>query len=254
MLSALNTAGPLILDASALFPNWNWQIHALIGFIVFASIMTWMVIENRIELWHINNAKPNIVLKSIDENLQGNVITREFSSVISQTLYGETEHPNFTRIWIANEPMKAVQEVEACNIYGEITFYRDTGKNVLFTMGGRWAETKEIADGGQPIEIDQIVLPPNGRPFCMDIGLKYGDEDEFYGYNNETPRKNTKGFRDHDRKLDSGNYTVKLRLRCKGVDRSFWFQLKNGGAGQNVSLIPIDQLPSLCKEDCSHRR
>jgi hypothetical protein len=70
----------------------------------------------------------------------------------------------------------------------------------------------------------------------MDIGIKYTGEDDFYGYNNQTPRKSTKGFRDNDRALGEGTYAVNVRLRCKGVDKSFRFQLINPGAGQDVSF------------------
>jgi hypothetical protein len=245
-LGAINVAIPLIFNARQLYPSWPWQLHAIIGFVVFAGIMIWMVAEGRIELYRIRNARPNIALTDIEENLQGNVTTREYSSVLNKWVIGETEHPNFTRIWIANEPMKAIQEVDAIKLYSEINFYDDVGINI-FTMGGRWAETPEIANGAQPIEIDQIDLPSNGRKFCMDIGLKYYNEDEFYGYNNETPRKNTKGFRDNDRKLGKGIYYVKVRLRCKGVDKTILFKLVNPGAGQNIHFgeISTAELPCL---------
>lgn len=246
MISGLYTTASLALDALTLFPAWHWQYHALIGFLIFAGIMIWMVSEGRIELYRIRNARPNIVLTDIEENLRGNVTTQEYSSVLNKWVIGEAEHPNFTRIWIANEPMNTFQEVDAIKLYSEISFYDDVGTNI-FVMGGRWAETPEIANGAQPIEIDQIDLPPNGRPFCMDIGLKYHDEDEFYGYNNETPRKNTKGFRDTDRKLGKGNYYVKVRLRCKGVDKTILFKLSNPGIGQNVNFMGIStaELPCL---------
>jgi hypothetical protein len=246
VISGLYTTASLILDALTLFPAWHWQYHALIGFLIFAFIMIWMVYEGRIELDRIRNAKPNVVLTDIEENLPGNVTTREYSSVLNQLVIGQTEHPNFTRIWIANEPMNTFQEVDAIKLYSEISFYDDVGINI-FVMGGRWSETPEIANGAQPIEIDQIDLPPNGRQFCMDIGLKYYNEDEFYGYNNETPRRNTKGFRDNDRKLGKGNYYVKVRLRCKGVDKTILFKLINPGAGQDINFKEIStaELPCL---------
>ena len=70
----------------------------------------------------------------------------------------------------------------------------------------------------------------------MDIGLKYKDEDEFYLYNNETPRKNTRGFRDTDRALPIGKYLVKVDFRGTNVSQSFKFTLNNPGKGKGVLL------------------
>jgi len=207
-----------------------------------------MVVQ-QLRISKLENARPNIMLKSIDEAFLGSIVTRQIDS-LSGRLIEKPEHPYFTRIWVANAPLKPIQSVDATKLYGEITFYDNEGRE-LFVMGGRWAQTKEIADGGQPIEINSVDLPPNSMPFCLDIGLKYHGEDDFYGYNNETPGKNTYGFRDADRKLGKGNYYVGVRFRCKGVDKVFWFQLTNSGAGQDVSFVEIVE-PS-CLNVVGHR-
>lgn len=68
--------------------------------------------------------------------------------------------------------------------------------------------------------------------------MKYHDENEFYAYNNETPRKSTKGFRDKDRQLNPDTYSVEVKLKGAGVDKAFWFELVNHGKGEEVSLNP----------------
>lgn len=75
----------------------------------------------------------------------------------------------------------------------------------------------------------------------MDIGLKYINEDEFYLYNNETPRKQAKGGRDSDRVLGKGTYYVRARFRCKGVDMPFWFILENLSKGKEVTFKSVPQ-------------
>lgn len=213
----------------------------LAGSIIFAGFMSWLVWGYYSQLRNMQNSKPNIVFRKVEEHFEGKITTRRWSSETNQWLIGQSETAYFTRIWIANEPLKPIQSIDAVKLYGEISFY--IAGSLLFEMGGRWAETKEIADGGQPIDIDQIDIPPNGRPFCMDIGLKYYDEDEFYGYNNETPRKTTKGFRDQDRKLMLGTYFVKTRFRCKGADTLFWFRLENSGKGNHVKFTIMPTPP-----------
>jgi hypothetical protein len=219
------------------------------GSIVFAIFMTLMVQEYHNKLKLIENAKPNMVLKKIDENLLGDVSTRKYSESLNAVIIEKPEHPYFTRIWIANEPSTTLLSADAVKMYGEIEFWDELAQRQYFTMGGRWAETKEITNGGQPIDIDQIDIPPNGRPYCLDIGLKYQDEEEFYGYNNETPRKKTNGFRDKDRQLCKGVYIVRARFRCKGLDTSFCFRLENLGKGEKVRFIPIQPHSNIGERD-----
>lgn len=67
ILSALNVAGPLVFDAQSMFPNWPWQYHALIGFIVFALVMIWMVIDKSSIISKLLDAKPSITVEPIKE-------------------------------------------------------------------------------------------------------------------------------------------------------------------------------------------
>jgi hypothetical protein len=227
------------------FPQWAWWIILTTILIISPFIAFNNMRRHRDslmkELEDIRNAKPNIVFKRVEENFEGSVSRRVWSNKLSQFLIGPSEPVNFTRIWVANEPL--ISAVDAIKLFGEIQFWNESGESLLFTMGGRWAETKEIAAGGQPIEIEQMDMPPNGRPFCMDIGLKYLEEEEFFGYNNETPRKRTNGWRDQDRKLCAGKYLVRARFRCKGVDTSFWFNLNNKGKNQLVTFEYISSPP-----------
>jgi len=182
------------------------------------------------KLHAVENAHPNITLVRT-ENILGDVITRSAGKIVSH------ERPYFTRIQTANDPKSSVQAVNA-KIAAHITFYDGSWNKCFPTMIGRWAETTEIAQGGQPIEIEQPELPPTGRPYILDIGLKYRDENEFYAYNNETPRKSTVGFRDKDRQLNPNTYSVEVKLKGAGVDKAFWFELSNSGRGKEVDFNP----------------
>ncbi len=195
-------------------------IFGISSFIVFGQMI--------IRIRHLEKLRPRIILVKT-ENVFGNVVTRRTGQTDIR------ERPWFARVQFANDPKSSLQGAEA-DIVGHIEFYDNSRQRCFFTMIGRWAETKEIADGAVAIEIDQIKLPPTGRPYIMDIGLKYHEEEEFYGYNNETPRKATVGFRDNDRKLPAGEYTIKVRLRGVGVDKEFWFILQNPGKDKEVEL------------------
>jgi len=47
MLTVFNVAGPLILDMQTVAPAWPWQAHALIGFMAFAGVMVWMIVDRQ---------------------------------------------------------------------------------------------------------------------------------------------------------------------------------------------------------------
>jgi hypothetical protein len=236
---------------------WALPLAVFIGTIVVGFLVApYAIYDNKQkecgalagELNKIETMVPNFVLKKIDQSFLGNVVTTLYDESQNKVTQ-EIEHPYFTRIWIANDPTKPTYGVEALYVYGEIEFWDEYYKKCHFCMGGRWAETKEISQNAEPIEIEQISIPPNGRPYCMDIGLKYLAEQEFYGYNNETLGKHTKGFRDMDRKLDKGVYIIRARFRCKGVDTSFYFKLDNLGKDNEVRLKSILEPPTLDKKD-----
>jgi hypothetical protein len=237
MLAIITAASYVYPIPISILNRWGF----LIFFAVFCAYICWYIWGLEKEIRYFRDARPNIALKRIEENFLGNLVTWQYSSLTSQWLAGKTEHPNFTRIWVFNDPLKPVQSVDAINLYGEITFYDNVGSR-LFSMGGRWAETKQSIEGGQPIEMEQVTLSPNGKPFCMDIGLKYSDENNFYGYNSEP---SATGGRDPNRELSTGPYYVKVRFRCKGVDKTFVFRLFNRGAGQDISFTETTQQPSL---------
>ena len=185
-------------------------------------------------LGQINNARPNMVL----------VRTENFPSPITNVRTGAViGTPWFARVQFANDPLSSLQAVDANNVAGHIEIYSQDRQHSYFKMIGRWSETKEVAVGGQPIETDQIVIPANGRPYPMDIGLKYREDGEFYGCNNDNPRL-AADWRDRQKRLPVGDYSIRVRLRGNNVDKEFWFELANKGKGENVELKAVINSPS----------
>jgi len=68
-LSALNVAGPLVIDARGLWPIWPWQYHALIGFIIFVIFIGWIIWDKQNE---INKVKGRIRLNAAPGTLEIN--------------------------------------------------------------------------------------------------------------------------------------------------------------------------------------
>ena len=62
ILSGLYTAGSLILSAQGVFPNWPWQLHCLIGFIIFAGIMVWTIVDKQSDINNLKSGRPELTL------------------------------------------------------------------------------------------------------------------------------------------------------------------------------------------------
>jgi len=223
----LNTLGVLTL-------GFKWL--PVIAFVAFVVIMFSIIINLSNQLKIIRERIPRLIVKDIKESYLGNYYfyqNKELKKV--ESIY-------YTKIDIANIPIKPELGIKAKQVFAEISFwdypYSVSHHNRHYKMAGRWAETSQIIDGGKPIEIEQIDLEPNGRGFCLDIGVKCLDEDEFYGINNETFTKQL-GFRDKDRKLDKGVYSIQVQLMCEGIDTSFWFKLENFGKDKEVKFTRI---------------
>lgn len=182
--------------------------------------------QSQTQLDQIKNARPNMVL----------VKTENFPFPIRSVQTGAVMGtPWFARVQFANDPLSSLQAVEAHKVAGHIEIYSQDKQHLYFKMIGRWSETKEVAVGGQPIETEQIDIPANGRPYPMDIGLKYQEDAEFYGYNNESPRF-AADWRDKQKQLAVGTYSIRVWLRGDNVDKDFWFNLVNKGRGEDVVL------------------
>jgi hypothetical protein len=244
ILSALLTASD-VQQIIGLDAKWFVGIFFVISLVLLLSV----IFDLRHKLQEILASKPNIVFHHIDEHFTGNIETHMYSNMFKQRIITQAETTYYTRIWVSNEPTRVELGIKAEGIAGQIDVWDESYQKLIFSMSGRWAETKQAIQGALPLETKQIDMPPNASPYCMDIGIKFTDEDEFYCYNDETQYKRAPGGRDPERKLGIGSYLVMVRFRCKGVDTPFWFQLVNLGKGYQVSFTTTNSPLALSKED-----
>jgi hypothetical protein len=120
--------------------------------------------------------------------------------------------------------------------HGQIEYYEQTSENTLLTIGGRWPEQGQPAGS---LLTQQLTIPPNRKPFCLDIGMKYAEDDEYYGYDDEA--HNRPDSRNPKTKLGKGTYFVKVMLACKGLIQPLYFRLVNQGKGHDVSFEVISE-------------
>jgi len=149
--------------------------------------------------------------------------------------------PWLTRATFANEADSSASDPIAHRVGARVEFYSASRERLLFAMDGRWSNASKTARVGiRAAEAKLIDLPPNGMPRSLDVVLKYDEDDECYGLNNETPVHAPSDWRDEQRKLDRGECAVKVMIRGADVDETFWFSLVNRGSGQKARIIPLD--------------
>jgi len=62
ILSGVYMAGSLLLDLKGIFPNWPWELNYLIGFFVFAGIMSWIIVDKQSEINGLRGGRPELTV------------------------------------------------------------------------------------------------------------------------------------------------------------------------------------------------
>lgn len=62
ILSGLNVAIPLVLNARSILPEWNWEYHALLGFIAFVGVMVWIINDKQRKINKFEQRRPELTL------------------------------------------------------------------------------------------------------------------------------------------------------------------------------------------------
>lgn len=145
--------------------------------------------------------------------------------------------PWLTRVTFANDPDVSNPGRTAYKVSGHIEFYYAACDRFLFGMVGQWSDGLE--DGTAAVSEKHIDIPPDATPYHLDIALKYDDDDECYGINNDTPVRAPVDLRDEQRRLGHGLYTIKIMVHGENVAETFWFGLINRGVGQRVRILRI---------------
>lgn len=227
-VSVVGLAG-IVTDTlqAKVFLGLSWYELAFVIFIIAAWIVLCQLIY---KLNKIEGAKPKIAFKGTEN------VTAPLRNIQTGQVFGT---PTFTHAIFANDPKVSTKSATAEKVLGHVSFYTSDRKTMLFEMVGRWAETPERAMvGPKVVDTNQIDMAPNAMPRTLDIVMKYAQDDDCYGLNNDNPARSPMDWRDKTRKLSIGEYAIKVRIRGTNVDDLFWFILKNPGAGSEVILTP----------------
>ena len=132
-------------------------------------------------------------------------------------------------------------------LHNWITFHHLDGHRIFNReMNVRWSETPERnaqvtrTGSGQAVRLlnvqDTVDIPP-GEYTNLDVVFRARDEDECYGWNNESYLHN---WRRPSWRLEKGRFIAKVRAKTGGREFVDAFLIANDVPYQDFRLAPID--------------
>jgi hypothetical protein len=151
------------------------------------------------------------------------------NSVIYQ--YGDGSMPprrvgSSVHLKIRNDPQFPVPEANAKGVSAKITFY-DSQNSELFTFDARWSDTDQPSSRAQlQSKFDLLCVDiPIGQTREIDIAMKYPDETDAYGFNNDSYFCSQ--YQNPQWKLVGEDFTVEVRVRGTYIDKIWRMRFKN---------------------------
>lgn len=236
ILTGIFSATGFALNAFSIWPATNWSLIALIGFVVFVSIVGqgWYASEHRARQYE--TSRPTIICKQ--------TITRQHIDEQRKPIYWATQ------VWFINSPSITSEHSTAKNVTATVTFY-DEEKRKEFEMHGCFTQTSVPESAGinrfDDLRDEIATWPPNDIPQKLLLVLQWPDDEIAYGL--ARSNLSVKQLKAPSRKLMKGLHFIEVLFRGVGVDRQlFWFSLNNLGEGNNLSVTGPIRPPNLRKK------
>jgi hypothetical protein len=145
-----------------------------------------------------------------------------------------------SRLNFTSEPDPQAMILQSPSVAAIVEFYDGSGESLQFAMVGQWASgLPDMATGAQPEGTNTIEIPLGGPPSALNIALKYDQDEECYGFNHETPGHASDDWRDRQKRLEPGEWIVKVVIYGTSLEETFWFKLVNRGAGHRARVVPL---------------
>jgi hypothetical protein len=199
----------------------------------------------------------NIVAAFLVEKWRAPKLKLSIEPVVDAMILPTREQYKATRLWVSNEPLRGIRgwfmiRSPALVTQAIITFHQitDGQKLVERPMAGRWADTLQPApmpildragntafflnDPGRFGVGTRMDIYPGERP-SLDIAVRFADNENCYGWNNETYLSRPFGRNDTWR-LPRGSHLVKVSILSSGPKSEGVFRLVNDGGLEDFRL------------------
>jgi hypothetical protein len=137
---------------------------------------------------------------------------------------------------VENDPPSPSADSVASMVTPRLAFLDWNGEE-RFSFVGRWSDSNQprpFPVGFIPPESSTIDIPIGVRR-QLDLAIKYDQEAECFGFNNESYRFQL--GRNPSWQLEPGEYIIRIRLRGSNVDQEFTIRFRNPDAGRDLEAI-----------------
>lgn len=211
--------------------GFNWAPFWLVSFGLFFMTVLWR------ELVRALQARPNIVLSRVfaDQRPWDDMRTRERYAIL-----------HFVHVDFKNDPRLRESSAKAKDVVAHLRYYHADGKTLATSIDvlyGRWAHKEQPSLRGPFGSVDDLLstdMDVTGRPYTLTLALKYPEDDISFVWDN-TIAKDYDLRRDWRYRLRGEYFRVHVTLTGEGVEREWWFSVRNLGAGNGMQIEQWDK-------------
>lgn len=187
-------------------------------------------------------------------------ITIETPPLDRENLPSPVVHSRFLRVWVTNQPMPEVLRwlgrSVAYQCTGDIQFHHLDDGAAIFSraMPVRWSASDEpfsyhvLANGTVAQIFDAAKYNAAfrrdcfpGRPELVDVVARYDNDEECYGWSNESYLPDKNWPRNPEFRLPKGRYLVNVTIYSSGDRISQVFVLENSVGREHFRLLPASE-------------
>jgi len=144
----------------------------------------------------------------------------------------EDKQPYITSLIFANNPEYPTDAMIARNVRAYIIFNTCSTKPEELCSGyGNWQT--------QSSNCTEVDMPPNSKPYRLNIALKYHDEQYCCRFGYDALETNWLYDIGTKKQLDIGKYVIEVLMQGTNIRKLFRFLLKNGGRNQGLTVEQI---------------
>jgi hypothetical protein len=231
ILSSLWLGLNMVNDVLGLFPNQNYSLFLLIGFIVFAASIFWhLYSQNKV----INSITPSVKIGNPYKEISSVPMLVESGIMGNESLSLLSFEVPVIRVDFVNNPDNPSDDNDARNVIAEMRYYDFSGHIIGKHHYGRWVGN-EFPDSIDKIgNVLSTTIKSNRIPKVLELAVvipkAFSKEDEWYVYSNETLyfEKIMKENRQEFFRLDNKVTTIKIDLRGNRIAEEYWIEIING--------------------------
>jgi hypothetical protein len=229
----LVTAVSLGLNAFSIWPNVPWSVVALLSFVAFCFLVWQRIAALTTEL---NDKIPNIDL--CGEPSPHDVNMGNFRDLNGHKEFFLQSISHMANVPFSNKPEHPTSSNSVERVRAEITYLGADRKPVFPPIEGRWGGTYQPSEisSGQARIIESVDFPNTGAIRCLDLLMKYPEDEFCYGYNNASYNAPSL-FLLPNYQIPTKRFFIQVRLFGAYIPKKVWeFEVTTQGKGDTFAI------------------